>query len=45
MLNTEENILNCIVLSIRKGRTGQTRSILDMYDQQYQEKMVQVFER
>jgi hypothetical protein len=31
MLNTEENVMNCMTLSLLKGRVGQTRSILDLY--------------
>lgn len=32
-------------MSIREGRTGQTRSIIDLFDQKYAEKMADILEK
>ena len=40
MLNTKENVMNCMFLSLANGRIGQTRSILDLYEEQYQSQMI-----
>jgi hypothetical protein len=45
MLNTEGNILNCMLMSLEKGQLGQARSILDLYDKQYPQQLATMLER
>lgn len=45
MLNTEQNIISCMVASLQNGRITQTRSIIDLYGEKYKEQLLPILQK